>query len=132
VSTTGAQGFLDALNTIRDSVSLSETSSETITMTVTESTALPCEWQVPQPSGDQEFDKDLVNVQLTLDAAPQRLGKVANSAECVSVSGGWYYDVEDAPSRLVACPNTCAVLETQTNASVDVLFGCVTEIADPR
>ena len=41
---------------------------------------------------------------------------------------GWYYDDENAPDKVVACPATCTRIQAAQNAQVDLLFGCETII----
>jgi hypothetical protein len=130
VSTGGAQSLLDALNTIRQSVQVSDTSSTSTTQTTTTTSTLPCEWDVPLPPAGETFDKNLVNVSLTTGGISQTLGNVASEADCASsTSGGWYYDNPDDPTRILACTSTCNVIETLTDVSVQVLIGCATQPA---
>jgi hypothetical protein len=99
VTTSGSQGFLDALNTIRNTVQVTSKSSQTIKTSITQTTTLPCEWAIPLPPPDQKFDKNLVNVNFSAGGAVERLGNVATDADCTSV-GGWYYDDADKNPQL--------------------------------
>jgi hypothetical protein len=125
---------VDALNAIRQSVQSSQEIDETFTTTttVTETTTLPCDWIIPDPPDGEEFDKDQVNVVFSSDGQEQQIGRVESLAECATVGGGWHYDDPEEPTTIHACPETCNVLETLTTATVDVLFGCATEISVPH
>ena len=65
------------------------------------------------------------NVQLTLDGAVEQLPKVPDVSTCGAIEG-WHYDDEAAPSKVVACPSTCARIQAAAEAQVDLLFGCQT------
>lgn len=133
VSGAGSDGFLDALNTIRDSIQVTESSSETVTDTVTVTTTLPCQWDIPDAPDGKELDRDLVNVIFTSGGSTQEIGNVETEADCAAAGGGWHYDDLDPPETIHACPETCSVLERLTSAKVEVLFGCATKPADgPR
>jgi hypothetical protein len=131
VTATGATGLLDALNTIRESVQVSDTSTQSTTTSVTTMTTLPCEWEIPAPPPGEIFDQNLVNVQLTIGDMPQPIGNVSTEGDCAATGGGWHYDDVAAPERILACPETCTILETLTDATVQVIIGCVTEPAIP-
>lgn len=120
----GAAGeLLTALNTIRDTIV--ETRIEIVEKTV--ETPLECEWVIPQtPQGAGAFDREKVNVQLSSGggASTPALGKVESPGECAA--GGWHFDDNDAPERIVACPQTCTTIQSTTQAKVDILLGCKT------
>ena len=73
VTTGGSQGFLDALNTIRKTVQVASTTSS---QNITQTTTLPCEWAIPQPTSGQTFHKELVNVTFSTGGGIQHLGNV--------------------------------------------------------
>ena len=132
VTTGGAQAFLDALNTIRKSVQVTSASSQTVTSTTTKTTTLQCEWSIPKPSDGQEFQKDQVNVAFTTGGVKHAVGNVPDQAGCASTGGGWYYDVPDAPTRILTCSSTCTAIQASPDTKVSVQVGCATEPADPR
>jgi hypothetical protein len=122
VSTTGAPGLLAALNAIRDSVTVVETHTETIT--TTELVPLPCEWALPEPPKGEALDPLLVNVNI-VDAETTPALYVSSAEDCALASGpAWYYDDPVAPTKMYVCPATCTLLSTLTTASVQVLLGC--------
>ncbi len=125
VTTSGAEGFLAALNAIRDSVTVVETIIETIT--TTQIVTLPCEWAVPEPPAGETLDPKLVNVNV-IDVATSPMIYVPSAADCALASGpAWYYDDPIAPTKILVCPATCDTLTAQTTARVEVLFGCERE-----
>jgi hypothetical protein len=106
-------GFLDALNAIR-------------------TTALACEYAVPQPEMGQQLDYNAVNVRFT-----RGNGQVATvpysggTAQSCTDKGGWYYDVDPAaggtPTKIEICPVSCNTLKSDTKGQVNILLGCKTE-----
>lgn len=51
---------------------------------------------------------------------------VPSGADCAD-NEGWHYNDAANPTRVVACPNTCARTQGAGSASIDLLFGCATE-----
>jgi hypothetical protein len=49
--------------------------------------------------------------------------------KCEAAGSGWYYDDGDSPTRVVACPATCDVVENLVEARVEVLVSCAIEPA---
>jgi hypothetical protein len=118
------QQFLDALNMIRDSVTMTETREEIQTMPV------PCEWVIPESPEGETFDENKVNVDFTAGGnSAQRVGYVESESDCAHVDGGWYYDDASNPEVVLVCPETCNVIQASSDARVDIVFGCETEIA---
>lgn len=113
-----------ALHKIRDVVTTVKTHVETTTHV--QDIPVECEWTVPVPPNGGMFDKQRVNVRVSAPklAKPVDLGQVDNEAACVEK--GWHYDNADAPTRLVACPETCSLLKATVQARVDILLGCNT------
>jgi hypothetical protein len=130
VSSTGSQGLLDALTAIRDSVTVTETHTETTT--VLETQTLACEWGVPAVPDGETFDPAFVNVTLSIDGGPaENLGAVATVNDCAAVASGWYYDNPAAPTTIYACPQSCTVIEAAMNPAVQILLGCAAEPPRP-
>jgi hypothetical protein len=93
------------------------------------SVALGCEFQIPPPPQNEELDPDKVNFTYT----PQGMGmsKLLLRADDLADCGGnpgWYYDSNDAPTKIILCPASCATVQADTNAEVDVLFGCTSQL----
>ena len=105
------QRFIDALNAIRGK-------------------ALGCEFSIPQPKmGVIDYKK--VNVRVNIAAGSEDLIYVGSADKCDPNRGGWYYDSDPTmtqPSRVRLCEATCNRVKGQTNARVELLFGCVTKV----
>jgi len=122
----GANTFIDALNNIRQAVSV--TTTQTISTPTTIATPLPCSWNVPDVPVGTTFDKNKVNVQFTPPGAtvPVDFGRVSSEADCArTTADAWYYDNNDNPTKVLACSHTCnGTLHNSAGAEVAVLFGC--------
>ena len=91
-------------------------------------TKLSCEWAIPPPPAGQMFDPKLINVIYTPDgAAPRDLFNVPSAADC-STLGGWYYDDNAKPTKVLACPTTCTEIQADMKAKIAVAFGCKTRV----
>lgn len=134
---TGGTAFIDALNTIRGSVTKTETHLET--HQVIQQTKLACEFKLPSPPDGQRFDKEKVNVEFTTAAGKQEIYRVETLAGCGAASNkGWYYDDPVTPTKILVCPGTCTDIGggagdggTVVNAGpptrVDIALGCATK-----
>ncbi len=87
-------------------------------------TALGCEYQMPT-SEEGTVNPNLVKVAYTPGGATeaQSIPRRMTPEEC-DASGGWYYDDNDAPTKLVMCPVTCDAMRSDSNGKVDILLGC--------
>ncbi|HEX4341608.1 MAG TPA: hypothetical protein VH062_37115 [Polyangiaceae bacterium] len=132
ITTSGSKGFLDALNTIRKTVQVTNNSMQTVTTTTTQHTTLQCQWGIPQAPAGQTFDEQQVNISVTVGGTKSPIGNVADASACAAASGGWYYDNAAAPTRILACPDTCTTIQSTADAQVDVLLGCATQPATVR
>ena len=91
-------------------------------------TKLACEWAIPPPPVGQMFDPKLVNVIYTPDgAAPRDLFNVPTAADCGAL-GGWFYDDNAKPTKVLACPSTCTEIQADMKAKIAVAFGCKTKV----
>jgi hypothetical protein len=101
-----------------------------LAQTVTSKKELACEWAIPAiPESAGQFDKRKVNVTYSPGdgSPPTQFGKVPSMAECaMAAMGGWYYDDDNAPTKVLVCPQNCDVMKADFNGRVDVLFGCST------
>jgi hypothetical protein len=88
---------------------------------------LSCDWAIPAPPSMETFDPAMTNVALAVNGQSQNLFKSPTAAECADREG-WHYDDEANPTRVVACPATCARIQAAASAEVTVLFGCETQI----
>jgi hypothetical protein len=128
VDTSGnaTQQFLDAMTKIQQTV----TTTHTETHTETHSSAVPCEWTIPDAPNGQTFDKNKVNVDVASGGgASQRIGAVTAATDCANVTNGWHYDDPTTPTKVLVCPQTCTAIQKDTSSVVNVVFGCATEVA---
>lgn len=122
VATSGTAGFIAALEAIRNTISRTETVTETVVE------ALPCEWQVPPPTEGEELDLEQVNLSLALDGQPAAfVSAVEKLDDCALAPNGdgWHYD--ETKTKIVACPTTCDVITASSDTVVQILLGCKTE-----
>ncbi|MEY4508484.1 MAG: hypothetical protein RLZZ450_606 [Pseudomonadota bacterium] len=74
-----------------------------------------------------ELDAERVNVTLSGGSAGSHaLGRVPSLAACRT--DAWYYDAPTAPTRILACPETCETCESGGYADVKILLGCQTQV----
>ncbi len=90
---------------------------------------LGCDYTIPNPPSSPPFDPDEVNFSYT----PKGMGpaiillRAGGAADC-NGQPGWYYDDPGAPTKIVLCPASCATVEADTSAELDVLFGCASQL----
>ncbi|WP_437510042.1 vWA domain-containing protein [Sorangium sp. So ce1099] len=86
--------------------------------------ALPCELLIPEPPEGATLDKNRVAVKLAPGSAGAlEIPKADNEADC-GAGPGWYYDDEQLPTKIILCPASCAAVQGEVHAGLDVLFGC--------
>lgn len=124
--------LLEALNLIRNQVT-TEISTETETVVDVLTEALECEWGVPEPPDGETLDPTQINVQYTRPDGGQTvpLGNVQSEDDCEGVSAGWYYDDNDEPTKIIACPTGCETIQQTPGGRVDIIVGCETMPAVP-
>jgi hypothetical protein len=120
--------LLEALELIRQSITRIETHMET--QTVVQTIALDCEWTIPEPPSGENFDRGTVNVEFSPTGSQtdkQILGMIPTGRDC-GTDLGWHYDVPDAPTRIVACPETCKTIKSAQLATINIVLGCETQL----
>ncbi len=100
---------------------------DALAQSVIGASGLDCEWEIPPAPQGESFTIGRVNVQYTItgSAAPQQIFHVPTAMNC-SGQGGWFYDDNANPSRVIVCPETCTALKDDPSAKIDILFGCQT------
>lgn len=94
------------------------------------SAALPCDFALPQSDG-VEVQPDRVNLRHSAASGEQTtIGSVRNREACDPNQGGWYFDNPAAPSRIIACEQSCQRLN-ELSGEVKVLLGCPTVVVTP-
>lgn len=87
--------------------------------------ALSCEFEIPPPPDDMEFNPEQVNLEFDDGmGGVLQIGKVESAAECASVEDGWYYDDPDAPTMIHLCPQTCDKVQGSASGAINIQFGC--------
>jgi hypothetical protein len=84
--------------------------------------SLACEWEIPEV---EDFDADQVNVQWRSSSGSQAFSNVDSLTDCED-GHGWYYDDNENPTKVLVCPTTCTLLQSDPNAQLELLFGCET------
>jgi hypothetical protein len=89
--------------------------------------ALGCEYTIPEPMEGEEFDPLKVNVEYTPGGmgTPEDLPQADNAGDCGNMPG-WYYDNPTDPTKIILCPASCDAITNDTNAQVNLIFGCPT------
>jgi Mg-chelatase subunit ChlD len=141
---TEAQSNLDDIATAggTDSAFIVDTSRDvaeelTLALNTIRGVSLACEFQIPEPKGDDKLDYSRVNVKVADGASSSTdLYYVAKAADCDEKDGGWYYDADPErggkPKKIVVCPATCDAFKASPEARVDISLGCKTIVPPPR
>ncbi len=102
---------------------------DAVAKAVLETSKLACELPIPEPETG-ELDPTLVNVQIASNGMPQTLVKKVSNAAACGAAGGWYYDSDAAPTKVLLCPASCDLAQESVGpgkeGSIEVLFGCET------
>lgn len=89
--------------------------------------AVACSFAMPSPPHPEDaIDLQQVDVSITPSGDGQRshFPHVASAAAC-NLAGGWYYDKPAKPTKIHLCPTSCAEVQTDRGAKVDILLGCI-------
>ncbi len=82
--------------------------------------SLSCELAIPQPPDGQTLDLNKVNVSYT----PSGGTKQALSYDAKCGAGGWRFDDEASPTKIVLCDSVCDSIKADPRGRVAVEFGC--------
>jgi hypothetical protein len=86
---------------------------------VLELTAIPCQFDVPDPPPGQVLDLATVGLLFTPGNGPQQTWTlVSGPSQCSS--GRFYLQ----GTTVVLCPETCAVIEADTDAKIEISVSC--------
>lgn len=99
---------------------------EQVASAVETTAEISCELDIPEPSMGS-VDPGRVNVNI-VGSATTGVFKVGDAGDC-DQDGGWYYDDDNNPTRVILCPASCDLAKDQVTSGgggVDVLFGCET------
>lgn len=86
--------------------------------------AVGCTYQVPTPdAGLIDFDQVKVEYTPGNGGPMQQFDKVNDASQCTTNS--WYYDNNANPTQVILCPDTCALVQADSQAKVDLMLGCL-------
>jgi hypothetical protein len=90
--------------------------------------AVQCEFIIPEAPPGEMLDYNKVAVKFTPGGGmPTEVPKAEDAADC-GAGPGWYYDNNVTPTKIILCPASCAQIQNDTQAKVDVLFGCEPDV----
>lgn len=101
---------------------------ETLRDVVLVSAALPCFYSIPSPPEGMVFTPSLVNVTFTDDTGSEHTFARAMDPDRCEDSAAWYFDNNDAPTRIELCPTACDMVSASTVGDVNVAFGCEPDV----
>lgn len=103
-----------------------------ITEAVVAGATVSCDMEIPAPPQGETLDPAKVNVNYLQGGTPpgEPILRVNAQADCGD-AGGWYYDDNAAPQRILLCPATCTQVQADPAASIQVQFGCESEFQPP-
>lgn len=90
---------------------------------ITTSSTIACEWELPSRDSDQTFSPSLVQVNRIDSNGSTKLSRVASEAQCGD-NGGWYFDSNLNPTKILACESTCSEMQNATGGKVEIEFAC--------
>lgn len=88
-----------------------------------QTSALSCDYKIPNAPDGKTFDAKKVNVQYVGQSGGP---KVIDYDQNCSTGLGWRYDDVQHPTRILACSATCDAIKN-TGSKVDIVFGCATQ-----
>ena len=95
-----------------------------LALNVKENAPAGCDWEIPPSPAGETLDPERVNVHYSgAGAAPRLIGWVPSANDC-GATQGWYYDDNQQPTRVLACPQTCSAIRELAHARIDIKFGC--------
>lgn len=96
---------------------------------VAQAVPVDCEWEIPPPPDGEMLDPNTVNLRYTsADGTAQTIYAVDQASDCDAQYGGWYFDDLSAPTHVLVCDSTCAIIQADLQAQIDLLFGCEREV----
>lgn len=96
---------------------------------VLEGSGLACSWPMPAAPEGKLIDPESIEVRLAIDGVQVDPFHFQTMDGCSPGVHGWYYDDNDAPTELIACPATCEVLSSGVTADLEVDVACATNTA---
>ncbi|MDF3064510.1 MAG: hypothetical protein K0R38_111 [Polyangiaceae bacterium] len=90
--------------------------------------SIPCELQLPEPTGGAKLDYGFVNVAYQDSSCVlSTIYNVPSEASCDAAEGGWYYDDPSAPTSVKLCGASCDVVSAP-GGRLAFTVGCETKV----
>jgi len=99
---------------------------QNITTAIIAGTQVSCELSIPPPPNGETLDPAKVNVKYTSGTSATTFSQVPTAGDCTA--GAWYYDDNAAPTKISLCPQSCSTVQADPNASLEIEFGCSTQL----
>jgi hypothetical protein len=94
---------------------------------VVEGSKIACDIPMPDPPAGKTINLNQVSLEVVPSTgAAQKIQHVSDASQCAS--GGWYYDNNTKPTRIILCPSTCTFAQGLTDAKLGVGLGCLGNI----
>jgi hypothetical protein len=92
-----------------------------------------CDFPIPAATtAGERINPSLVNVTYTSgDGVETDFTKASDPNDCAD-SSSWYFDDDDAPTRVHLCPAACELVSADSKAHLRILAGCAPVLKDPR
>jgi hypothetical protein len=99
---------------------------EKLQSSVVASVPLPCDYAIPPPPNGERVDPAAVQVVYTpVGGADDEFPKAPSEASCGDFKG-WYFDDNNAPSKVVMCPKACETVKS--GGALSIGFGCAPSV----
>ncbi len=89
--------------------------------------AVGCSFAMPlPPNPNDEIDLQKVDVNYTPSGGgvKSKFPQVSGALAC-NAAGGFYYDNPSKPTTINLCPSSCAKVQTDSGAKIDIFLGCI-------
>jgi hypothetical protein len=95
---------------------------------VVEGSKIACDIPMPDPPAGKKINLQQVSVEVVPSpgSPAQKIPHVTDAGQCGS--GGWYYDNNTKPTKIILCPSTCTWAQGLTEAKLSVGLGCLGNI----
>jgi hypothetical protein len=80
--------------------------------------------QLTYPTADAADPTKLVVTFTPAGQAAQNLTQVTDPSKCATIPNGWYYDDNNAPTKIILCPTMCTTANSSAGSKIEALVGC--------
>ena len=93
---------------------------------VVDSAALPCIFEMPKSSSSKAVNPADVSMQHTHPkGSATMVMHVSDLQHCSGSGEEWYYDSDQAPTKLMLCPSACESVTSDAGGEMQILIGCL-------